>query len=49
VTGLGTPDFGKLMGILSTYNPPPPTPSPSGGLLGNLLNNLLASVQLKLL
>ena len=49
MTGLGTPDFGKLMGILSTYNPPPPLPLSLGGLLGNLLNSLLSSVQLKLL
>ncbi|KAI0252049.1 tripeptidyl peptidase A [Lactifluus subvellereus] len=46
VTGLGTPDFGKLKDILSTFNPPAPS---SGGLLGGLLDNLLASVQLKLL
>jgi hypothetical protein len=46
VTGLGTPDFGKLKKILSTFSPP--APASLGGLLWNLIN-LLASVTLNLL
>jgi len=48
VTGLGTPNFGKLKDILNSYEPPVPTLL--GGLLGALgLNNLLASISLQLL
>ncbi|KAH9055580.1 tripeptidyl peptidase A [Lactarius vividus] len=50
VTGLGTPDFGKLKAILSRNYLPPP--SSLGGLLVNVLSFLLdisISLQLKLL
>ena len=38
VTGLGTPDFGKLKSIISQNNLPPP--STLGGLLSTLLSVL---------
>jgi len=47
VTGLGTPNFGKLKDILSSYNPPVPTLL--NGLLGLFNLNILASISLKLL
>jgi hypothetical protein len=48
VTGLGTPDFGLLKNILTTYNPP--LPALLGSLVGALLNlKLQLLVNLKLL
>jgi hypothetical protein len=48
VTGLGTPDFGKLKDILVPYNPPLPTLLSS--LVGALLNlRISLFISLKLL